>query len=104
MVSPNYEKLTEYNNQLKQINNKIRLQNLTTGKHKIYIKEKLFTDIKRIKKDIILLYFAERYKKSKSIKSDDFLNGVTSVIPIFINQQKQTFRERLNGLIMVLTI
>ena len=92
MVRPNYEKFTEYNNQLKQSNNKIRLQNLTTGKHKIYIKEKLFTDIKRIKKDIILLYFAERYKKSKSIKSDDFFKWCNKRYPDIYKSAETNFQ------------
>lgn len=75
MVKPNYKKLEEYRRHLEKNNTKLEITDFTTGKNKIYIDKKYFTDIKRIKSNIILIYFAERYAKSIiSISIDDFLN------------------------------
>jgi len=72
-VKPNYKRLAEYKKQISKNNKKIKLSDFTVGKHKIYISEKFFTDIKSAKKDIILIYFAERYGKlSRSILIEDF--------------------------------
>lgn len=92
MVKPNYDKLQEYKNQLKEGSKKI-LDNLTAGKHKLYIGKKFYTDVKRIKKDIILLYFAQRYGRSDIMKSDQFFEWCQKRYP----DQYQSAKNSLQG-------
>jgi hypothetical protein len=90
MVKPNYKKLKEYKSQILKNKKRIVEKDFATGKNKIYINGKFFDNLKKVKKDIILIYFAERYNKSiRCIKVEEFMIWCKKRYPEIYDKSKE---------------
>ncbi|OGF28155.1 hypothetical protein A2303_02015 [Candidatus Falkowbacteria bacterium RIFOXYB2_FULL_47_14] len=93
MVKPDYKKLKAYKKQIMQNKKRVKLKDYTTGNNKLYINGSFVGNLKRLKKDVILIYFAERYNRSIcSVRVEEFMDWCSGRYPEICNKIKDNIQ------------